>query len=933
MPRTTFLYLAAVLLPCAVLAWLGWRSAGQEAAAAQARRVAGWQQSADAAAQRAQAHMERRAREFGDAVESLAGRAERADPGRTAAWLHSRSPAGEAVFVLDTSSGALQWADGKAEITDRESPFLTGKAESACALVAFGEPVDPAETFAGLNGREPALFRGVSLAAETADETAAAPNPVKEVALAEMEDRARVVRFGGGGSVADPQDKPQGSEPDAGEEMAQKLQREMAVPAPAKPVPAPAAEPAPAPAVAVAGEPVSRPLAALPDLVAAAKRKPAVEDRKDTPVSDPSGSLPGVQSAGGKAPTREKLEKLKMDITPGQPETEAAEQARQNVDNLMAADSVAGKDLPGKKEVSAPAAPFAKTAQTDGAPAQTAAVPAPAAAPAPAPEPPAAAAPPLPVPGASAPAEPEQPAARSESAVGAAPARGAVPPPDGFRADSAMNRADLPAGQPPGDAPAEPRHALRSTAEGKAKERQARAADKSAGPVPGVVDMLPDNKPAAPPDGAGVPAGGSGPDPQSRGEGPAGTLSRAVAPVHATPGQPSASSVPLIPLRFPQITAASRGGITSRVEQGTLRILFWHRPSWRPHAVVGMLLSPQALLTELQSVLPSPSGDGETQLRLAGHGLSSAGEMPATAPVVAREIGPALPLWEAAVFLTNPAALTAAGDAARWQLALALLAVLAAGVAGAMLLLRDARRTALDARQKVDFVSSVSHELKTPLTSIRMFSDLLATQPDAPAEKRQRYARTIAAEAARLSRLIGNVLNFARLERGAHRLNPELLDVRDLCTRTLESMAPALEQEGFSVAVLLPEEPVMLTADQDALSQILVNLLSNAQKYGKRPDGAAPGEISLTLSAMPGQVLLSVADRGPGVPAGQEEKIFRQFHRADDAMTSGASGSGLGLTISRALARAHGGNLTCSPRDGGGAVFRLALPLRLPPLG
>lgn len=915
MPRTTFLYLAAVLLPCAVLAWLGWHSAGQEAAAARARRIAGWQQSADAAAQRAQAHMERRAREFGDAVESLAGRAERSDPGRTASWLHSRSAGGEAVFVFDTSSGALEWADGEEEFAARDTSFLRGAAEAECALVAFGEPLAPSESLAGVRGSIERFSREERPASESAVRSGRMVELADSAESAEILDSVNIADAkaprGGlgsgsgtiGGESLSLHEPARGLKPEPGAEMEEHLRKQITaqdgLPAPGAAAPAP-----------------------LPDeLAAAAKQKFAVVDTEATLTAryHSDSDTPGAEVTGRKESKEEKT-------------TDTSAIRSKAVDALRALKPETDGGKNDKDTADTPYPPSARMARS--APAEPAEPSAPATA-APSPLTPAPASAPIPTPTPAA-----APVVESAAKDKAQPPDMAAPAPVGgtaapvtVEAESMTKKSEMqevPAlsdafANPPADAPATP-------VSGKAVELQPRASDPVSLPAEDSSSLPPPApaKPASKPAGLAIPDGRESvakqPEVTSEFRSVGRQMNRTIEPVHATPGQPFASSVPLIPLRFSQIAGASRGGIVaSRLEEGALRMIFWHRPSWQPQVVVGMLMSPQALLAELQSTLPA--GDGETQLRLAGHGLEPAGAAPAAAPVVSREIGPALPLWEAAVFLTNPAALTAAGNAARWQLALTLLAVLAAGVAGAMLLLRDARRAATDARQKVDFVSSVSHELKTPLTSIRMFSDLLATQPDAPAEKRQRYARTIAAEAARLSRLIGNVLNFARLERGAHRLNPERLDVRELCTRTVESMAPALEQDGFSVAVMLPEEPVMITADQDALSQILVNLLSNAQKYGKRPDSAESGEISLTLSATPDQVLLSVADRGPGVPAGQEEKIFRQFHRADDAMTSGASGSGLGLTISRGLARAHGGNLTCSARDGGGAVFRLALPL------
>ncbi len=292
------------------------------------------------------------------------------------------------------------------------------------------------------------------------------------------------------------------------------------------------------------------------------------------------------------------------------------------------------------------------------------------------------------------------------------------------------------------------------------------------------------------------------------------------------------------------------------------------------------------------------------------------------APFVAREIGSALPRWETGVFLRDPDVFSKAASGARWQLGLIVTTASLVAIGGALFILRDARRAARDARLKTDFVSNVSHELKTPLTSIRMFSDLLGNNPAAPPEKTKRYAEVIAGEAARLTRLINNVLNFSRMEGGKDELQIAPLDVRALTEETVEHMRPQLEKDGFTIDLTLPADAITIRADADALSQVLLNLLGNTAKYGHSPDG--PREVTVALSAA-GNVRLTVADRGPGVPRGHERRIFEKFQRAHDTLASGTAGSGLGLTIARRLVEAHGGTLEYAAREGGGAEFTITL--------
>jgi signal transduction histidine kinase len=274
--------------------------------------------------------------------------------------------------------------------------------------------------------------------------------------------------------------------------------------------------------------------------------------------------------------------------------------------------------------------------------------------------------------------------------------------------------------------------------------------------------------------------------------------------------------------------------------------------------------------------------------------------------------------------------------------------VLAIGV-GSWLIVSNLNSELKLARQKTDFVSNVSHELKTPLTSIRMFSELLAEGRVADQAKQRSYLNIISAEAARLTRLINNVLDFSRMESGEKKYHFQPCDLTEVVRTTTETFRPHLEAGGFRFDCELPSSPISVRGDADALSQIIVNLLSNAEKYSgpmeRRPlarlgdvdseragsETSAPGkEIALKLAQKQSQLPhaeIKVLDRGSGVPRGSGEKIFEKFYRAHDSLASGVQGSGLGLTIARQIARAHGGDVAYEPRDGGGSCFVLRLPI------
>jgi len=295
-------------------------------------------------------------------------------------------------------------------------------------------------------------------------------------------------------------------------------------------------------------------------------------------------------------------------------------------------------------------------------------------------------------------------------------------------------------------------------------------------------------------------------------------------------------------------------------------------------------------------------------------------------PFVATEIGEALPHWEVAAYLKNPDALKNAAFTIRISLGLLIALLLIAMIVGSFLIVNDLNRQMTLARQKTDFVSNVSHELKTPLTSIRMFSELLAEGRVSDAAKQRNYLHIISAEAARLTRLINNVLDFARFERGEKKYNFQECDLVSVVRETAESYRPHLENHGFTLACRLGDTMLPVRGDADALAQILVNLLSNAEKYS---GDAKQIEIEACRHETPlPYAEVRVLDRGLGVPAGSEEKIFENFYRAHDSLASGIQGSGLGLTLARQMARAHGGDVVYQARDGGGSCFALRLPVK-----
>ena len=243
-------------------------------------------------------------------------------------------------------------------------------------------------------------------------------------------------------------------------------------------------------------------------------------------------------------------------------------------------------------------------------------------------------------------------------------------------------------------------------------------------------------------------------------------------------------------------------------------------------------------------------------------------------PFVATEIGEALPHWELAVYLLNPAKLTQSAHTLKLTLGLLIGVLLAAIGVGSWLIVADLNRQLTLARQKTDFVSNVSHELKTPLTSIRMFSELLAEGRVSDRAKQRTYLGIITAETARLTRLINNVLDFARIERGEKKYNFQKCDLVSVVRETADTYRPHLEANGFQFACELPDAPVFVNGDRDALAQVVVNLLSNAEKYSDTRK-----EMSLRVT-QPSRSPALRGSQSPGSRPGRAGRLRREDLRA-----------------------------------------------------
>ena len=230
-------------------------------------------------------------------------------------------------------------------------------------------------------------------------------------------------------------------------------------------------------------------------------------------------------------------------------------------------------------------------------------------------------------------------------------------------------------------------------------------------------------------------------------------------------------------------------------------------------------------------------------------------------------------------------------------------------------------------RLKSDFIANVSHELKTPLSLIRMFGEMVATGRHKGENAAREYGEIITRESERLSHLIDNVLDFARLERGKASYHFAEADIADVVERVLDVCRYRLEKEKLKLRTLIEPSSTLpaVRMDENAMTLVILNLVDNAIKYGI--DG---GQVDVSVQRMPGGVVLGVRDYGPGIAREEQGRIFERFYRARSARDRNVRGSGIGLALVKYIAEAHGGRATVeSPvagQESPGSLFQIYLP-------
>lgn len=241
---------------------------------------------------------------------------------------------------------------------------------------------------------------------------------------------------------------------------------------------------------------------------------------------------------------------------------------------------------------------------------------------------------------------------------------------------------------------------------------------------------------------------------------------------------------------------------------------------------------------------------------------------------------------------------------------------------GVVLIARDITRESETTRLKTEFVHNISHELKTPLTLIRLYGETLQRKENLTSEEKKECYEIITKESERLSHLINNVLDFSRIEMGRKEFDFKKGNLADVIEDTLESYRYHLEKKGFAIHKDIARDLPEMDFDGEAIASVLINLLSNAMKFSLKEK-----EVTVKLFQDDGNAVIQVTDKGVGIPSKDVSKIFQRFYQSENKLVSERRGSGIGLTLVKHITEAHNGRVQVESEPGKGSTFSVILPI------
>ena len=376
----------------------------------------------------------------------------------------------------------------------------------------------------------------------------------------------------------------------------------------------------------------------------------------------------------------------------------------------------------------------------------------------------------------------------------------------------------------------------------------------------------------------------------------------------------------------PYLQLFDAGGSLLKVAPGRFSYTFGRRALW---AVVWLQEDLYAFALDWDAIQVAVSRFAQWAARPDGQIMVSVQQPddPAPEDVFARRtLAPWLAGWSLVAHSADPQALRRAYSTRRTRRLLVISSAVLLLLVGAFLSIVLVRREMDLAKMKTTFAASVSHELRSPITQIRLKGESLMLGLAEDDADRQRHYEAIVREAERLSRLVDNVLDFAAIERGTKLYQLRPADLGQTLENAVESMRFSMESRGLELEVDIPSDLPAVRHDSDAVSQVVTNLLSNAAKYGG-------GWARVTVVLLPDGVQVEVADRGIGIDPVEAERIFDNFYRSDDPRARRLKGTGIGLAIVKYIMEAHGGTVMVKTMPGQGSIFQLFFPFTLEPSG
>jgi len=281
-----------------------------------------------------------------------------------------------------------------------------------------------------------------------------------------------------------------------------------------------------------------------------------------------------------------------------------------------------------------------------------------------------------------------------------------------------------------------------------------------------------------------------------------------------------------------------------------------------------------------------------------------------------------MPSWSLALYKESTSITTAFFSASQGIFMYIFLLIVIGLAFGLFFTLQIINKELLFSKMKSDFISTVSHEFKSPLTSIRQMSEMLFNERIKTESRKKEYYGIMLEQSERLSHLIDNILDFSKIEEGEKAFRFEKTNLKELIDRVKSLFQKSIANEGFSVVLSIPESLPELVIDKEAIQQVLYNLLDNAYKYSGNSKN-----IEILVESTRASVKISVKDFGIGIQRVDQHKVFDRFYRGGNELTRSVTGSGIGLTIVKKIVEAHHGTVSVDSIPGKGSTFRVTLPI------